>query len=443
MTIKEILVPDIGDFSEVELIEILVAPGDTIAVDDPLITLESDKASMEVPASDAGIVKELKVTLGDKLSEGSLILLLEVEEGAAAAEPKAAEPTSVTPPAPATAIAPVNAVAVTSSAAPVTEPATNLRDVSFERTHASPAVRRIAREKGIDLNTLQGTGRKGRITREDLSNAGQRVLKAFVESTKGGQPAGSSTAAPTTSGIPAIPEQDFSKFGEIEFQPLSKIKRLTGINLSRAWLNVPHVTHHDETDISEVEAFRKSLKTETEKQGVRVTLLSFFMKACAAALKSYPTFNSSLDGSGENLILKKYINIGIAVDTPNGLVVPVIRDVDKKSIFELSAELMEMSVKARDKKLKPADMQGATFTISSLGGIGGTAFTPIVNAPEVAILGLTRSQMKPVWNGSEFIPRLMQPMSLSYDHRVIDGAQAAHFVRTLGILMNDVRRLLL
>ncbi len=405
MTIKEILVPDIGDFSDVEIIEILVAPGDTIAVDDALITLESDKASMEVPSSDAGVVKEIKVALGDKVSEGSLVVLLEVEAAATDSAPAAV----AQPAAPAVEAAPV-AAATASTASSTTSAASDLRQVSFERTHASPAVRRIAREKGIDLNTLQGTGRKGRITREDLSNAGQRVLKAFVE---------------------------------IEFQPLSKIKRLTGINLSRAWLNVPHVTHQDETDITEVEAFRKSLKAETEKQGVRVTLLSFFMKACAAALKTYPTFNSSLDGSGENLILKKYINIGIAVDTPNGLVVPVIRDVDQKSIFELSAELMEMSVKARDKKLKPADMQGATFTISSLGGIGGTAFTPIVNAPEVAILGLTRSQMKPVWNGSEFVPRLMQPMSLSYDHRVIDGAQAAHFVRTLGILMNDVRRLLL
>jgi len=437
VTIKEIVVPDIGDFSEVELIEILVAPGDTIAVDDPLITLESDKASMEVPSSDAGVVKEIKVALGDKLSEGSLILLLEVADAAAAAAPKSAQPAAAATPTP----APVAAPPTPASAAPVTEPAVDLRSVSFERTHASPSVRRIAREKGIDLNTLQGTGRKGRITQEDLANAGQRVLQALAsgqfEAPK------SAATAPAGTGIPAIPEQDFSKFGEVEFQPLSKIKRLTGINLSRAWLNVPHVTHHDETDITEVDAFRKSLKADAEKQGVRVTLLSFFMKACAVSLKAYPTFNSSLDGSGENLILKKYIHIGVAVDTPNGLVVPVIRDVDQKSIFDISAELMEMSAKARDKKLKPGDMQGATFTISSLGGIGGTAFTPIVNAPEVAILGLTRSQMKPVWNGSEFIPRLMQPMSLSYDHRVIDGAQAAHFVRHLGILMNDVRRLLL
>ena len=438
MTIKEIHVPDIGDFSEVEIIEILVAPGDTIAVDDPLITLESDKASMEVPSSDAGVVKELKVSLGDKVSEGSPVLLLEVEGEAVASQQAAPEtgPSSETPEPPATPVE--TAAQAAAPAAPVTEPAVDLRNVSFERTHASPSVRRIAREKGIDLNSVQGSGRKGRITREDLANARQSVPPAFVKGeVETAQPAAAG------SGIPPIPEQDFARFGEVEFQPLSKIKRLTGSNLSRAWLNVPHVTHHDECDITEVEAFRKSLKTEAEKEGVRVTLLSFFMKACAASLKAYPSFNASLDGSGENLILKKYIHIGIAVDTPNGLVVPVIRDVDKKSIFEISAELMEMSAKARDKKLKPGDMQGGTFTISSLGGIGGTAFTPIVNAPEVAILGLTRSQMKPVWDGSEFIPRLMQPMSLSYDHRVIDGAEAARFVRHLGILMNDVRRLLL
>lgn len=447
MTIKEIVVPDIGDFTDVELIEILVAPGDAVAVDDPLITLESDKASMEIPSPEAGVVKELKVALGDKVSEGSPILLMEVVADAGVAQPAEppAAPAAPEPaaPEPAAPVAPAAASAPTPAATPApasAAPAADLRHISFERTHASPSVRRIAREKGIDLNTLQGTGRKGRITREDLANAGQRVLQALVS----GQLEEPKPAAPAAgSGIPPIPEQDFSKFGEVEFQPLSKIKRLTGINLSRSWLNVPHVTHHDETDITEVEAFRKSLKAEAEKQGVRVTLLSFFMKACAATLKAYPTFNSSLDGSGENLILKKYFHIGIAVDTPNGLVVPVIRDVDQKSIFQISAELMEMSAKARDKKLKPGDMQGATFTISSLGGIGGTAFTPIVNAPEVAILGLTRSQMKPVWNGSEFVPRLMQPMSLSYDHRVIDGAQAAHFVRHLGVLMNDVRRLLL
>jgi len=416
VTIKEIVVPDIGDFSEVEIIEILVASGDSVELDDALITLESDKASMEIPATDAGVVRELKVKLGDKVGEGSVILLLEVESepevAAAASEPVAA-----------TTAEPKPAVAATDGSS-----------ISFERVHASPSIRRQAREKGIDLNAIRGSGRKGRITGEDLDGS--------AESTAAGS-AAAPTGTETGRSIAPVPEQDFSRFGDVELQPLSKIKRLTGINLSRAWLNVPHVTHQDETDITEVEAFRKSLKADAEKQGLRVTLLSFFMKACAASLKTYPAFNSSLDGSGENLILKRYINIGIAVDTPNGLVVPVIREVDRKTIFELSAELAEASLNAREKKLKPGDMQGGTFTISSLGGIGGTGFTPIVNAPEVAILGLTRSQMKPVWNGSEFTPRLMQPMSLSYDHRVIDGAQAAHFVRHLGLLMSDVRRLLL
>lgn len=425
MSIKEICVPDIGDFSDVELIEILVSVGDTVAVEDPLITLESDKASMEIPSSAAGVVKEIKVSMGDTLSEGSLILLLESAESATAADSAPAA-------APAQAAAPAaEAPATTASPASNTPAAPS---ASFDRLHASPSVRRMARERGIDINGITGSGRKGRITKDDLTNIGKAPAAAKSAASAG---------VTTGSGIPPIPAVDFSKFGEVETLALSKIKRLTGINLSRSWLNVPHVTHNDETDITEVDAFRKSLKAEAEKSGVRVTLLSFFMKACAASLQAYPTFNSSLDPSGESLIMKKYFNIGIAVDTPNGLVVPVIRDVDQKSIFELSAELAEMSVKARDKKLKPADMQGATFTISSLGGIGGTSFTPIVNAPEVAILGLTRSSMKPVWNGSEFIPRLMQPMSLSYDHRVIDGAQAAHFVRHLGQLMNDVRRLLL
>jgi len=420
MSIQEIKVPDIGDFSDVDVIEVLVAPGDTLAVDDPMITLESDKASMEVPTPAAGVVKAVKVSVGDQVSEGDLVLLLEAE-GAAAASPESRPEEPVPVPA---APAPV-AAASTSSA------------VSFDRVHASPSVRRLAREQRIDLNQVTGSGRKGRVTKDDLSN--YAINGAKPSST----PVTSAAPAEGGAGIPAIPAVDFSKFGDVETLALSKIKRLTGVNLSRAWLNVPHVTHHDETDITEVEAFRKSLKSEAEKQGLRVTLLSFFMKSCAATLQAFPTFNASLDPTGENLILKKYVHISIAVDTPNGLVVPVVRNVDQKSIYELSAELAEISAKARDKKLMPGDMQGGTFTISSLGGIGGTAFTPIVNAPEVAILGLTRSQMKPVWDGSEFIPRLMQPLSLSYDHRVIDGAEAARFVRHLGILMNDVRRLIL
>ncbi|GAB4362459.1 MAG: dihydrolipoyllysine-residue acetyltransferase [Gammaproteobacteria bacterium] len=421
--IKQIKVPDIGDFSGVDVIEVLVSPGDAVAVDDPIITLESDKASMEVPSPAAGVVKEVKVSVGDKVSEGDLVLLLEAE-GSATAEPADAE-REVPPP------APQDSVEAPAPSAPLAAAP------SFDRVHASPSVRRQARERQIDLTRVTGSGRKGRITSEDLAK--------FAQS--GGKPSPASAvahAAPEAgAGIPAIPAVDFAKFGAVETVALSKIKRLTGQNLSRAWLNIPHVTHHDECDITEVEAFRKSLKAEAEKQGLRVTLLSFFMKACAATLKAFPTFNASLDASGDNLILKKYLHIGIAVDTSNGLVVPVVRDVDRKSIYELSAELAEISAKARAKKLMPGDMQGGSFTISSLGGIGGTAFTPIVNAPEVAILGLTRSQMKPVWNGSEFVPRLMQPMSLSYDHRVIDGAEAARFVRHLGELMSDVRRLLL
>lgn len=413
MTTKEILVPDIGDFQDVEIIEVLVAAGDSIALDDPLITLESDKASMDVPSTDSGTVKQVKVDLGDKVSEGDLILLLDVAVAEEASRTEVPAPRETSPAA---------------TAALATPAATSTAGVSFERVHASPSVRRIARERRIDLNQVKGTGRKGRVTNEDLDRFEKRAPA----------PAASESAP----AIPPIPAVDFARFGETEVQPLNKIKRLTGINLSRAWLNVPHVTHHDEADITELEAFRQALKPRAEKAGVRVTLLSFFMKACAATLQAFPSFNASLDPSGENLILKKYYHIGIAVDTPNGLVVPVIRDVDKKGLFELSAELAEMSSKARDKKLTPGEMQGGTFTISSLGGIGGTSFTPIVNAPEVAILGLTRSQHKPIPQGDGFVFRLMQPMSLSYDHRVIDGAQAARFVKQLGELVNDIRLLL-
>jgi pyruvate dehydrogenase E2 component (dihydrolipoamide acetyltransferase) len=412
VTTKEILVPDIGDFQDVEIIDVLVALGDSIALDDPLITLESDKAAMDVPSPKPGTVKELKVNLGDKVSEGDLILLLDVAEAEEASEAEAPAPSETIP-------------ATTAREASAPPPTAG---VSFERVHASPSVRRIARERRIDLNQVKGTGRKGRVTKEDLDRF--EVGKVAPAATQG------------TPAIPPIPAVDFAKFGEIEAQPLSKIKRLTGINLSRAWLNVPHVTHHDEVDITDLEAFRQALKPRAEKAGVRVTLLSFFMKACAVMLQAFPSFNASLDPSGENLIFKKYYHIGIAVDTPNGLVVPVIRDVEKKGLFDLSAELAEVSGKARDKKLTPVDMQGGTFTISSLGGIGGTSFTPIVNAPEVAILGLTRSQQKPIPQGEGFEFRLMQPMSLSYDHRVIDGAEAARFVKQLGELVNDIRLLL-
>ena len=438
---EEVKVPDIGDFSEVDIIEVLVSPGDSVKQDDPLITLESDKASMEIPSPKSGTVQEVKVKVGDKVGEGSVILTLETGAADSGAPPpaqpapaksgKAGMPSAPsasqseepTDPPPEPRKPPVSEV-------PVDEP-------SFARVHASPSVRRFARELGADLGKVEGTGRKGRITKEDVQNFVKRILQ-------GAPAAASAAAAPTGgAGIPPIPPQDFSKFGEVEEKPLSRIKRLTATNLHRSWLNVPHVTHHDEADITDTEAFRKSLKDEAEKAGVRVTLLAFLMKASVSALKAFPNFNASLSADGEKLILKKYYHLGIAVDTPDGLVVPVVRDVDKKSIFELSGELGGISKKARDKKLGPAEMQGACFTISSLGGIGGTAFTPIVNAPEVAILGVTRAQMKPVWNGKEFTPQLMQPLSLSFDHRVIDGAEAARFVKHLGTVLSDVRRLLL
>ncbi len=425
----EIRVPDIGDFKNVDVIEVLIQPGQQIILDTPLITLESDKSSMEIPSTMAGVVKEIKVKIGDKVSEGDLIVLLEGSESLETAEVKDEANRAST--------SVILETAQESSIATVSS--ASLPD--FSLIHASPSVRKLAREKNVDLRLIAGTGPKNRVTREDV----EKFLQA---GTAGAKPTAisaetRSTGAPMSSGIPPIPTVDFAKFGPVTVQPLNKIKRLTGQNLHRAWLNVPHVTHQDECDITELEDFRKSLKEETEKQNIRVTLLAFILKAVASSLKVFPSFNASLDETGENLILKQYFHLGLAVDTPNGLVVPVIRDVDQKSVFDLSSELAVMSKKARDKKLTPSEMQGATFTLSSLGGIGGTAFTPIVNAPEVAILGLTRSQMKPVWDGKAFIPRLMQPLSLSYDHRVIDGAEAARFVRHLGILLSDIRRLLL
>ena len=429
---QEVKVPDIGDFNEVDVIEVLVAPGDKIAEEDPLITLESDKASMEIPSPAAGVIKDVKIKVGDKVSEGSLILLL---EGAGGGERPAREETKAeqTP----AAQAPKSAGSV--SAAERREPPVaheKIDEKAFASVHASPSIRRFARELGVDLGRVQGSGRKGRITKEDVQD--------FVKQAMAGPAAAPApTATASGMGIPPIPEVDFSQFGEIEEKPLERIQKISGPHLHRAWLNVPMVTHHDEADITELEDFRQSLKAESEKSGVRVTALAFLMKALANTLKAFPTLNSSLSPDSANLILKKYYHIGIAVDTPNGLVVPVFRDVDKKSIFELSADLGTTSKKARDGKLGPKDMQGGCMSISSLGGIGGTAFTPIVNAPEVAILGVTRSQMKPVWNGKEFIPRLMMPLDLSYDHRVIDGALAARFMVQLCQNLSDLRRLLL
>ncbi len=425
----EVCVPDIGDFAEVEVIELLVGVGDTVTEEQSLITLESDKASMEVPSPQGGRVVGLKVAVGDRVSEGSPILLLEPAGGAAAPAP-AASATAATPPA-AAAPAPVEAA----KPAPREAPLPQLDEPGFRRAHASPAVRRFARELGADLARVEGTGPKGRILKDDV--------KAWIKKALTGGRAAPATTPAAGAGIPPIPAVDFGQFGDIEAVDLPRIKRLSGPHLHRAWLNLPMVTHHDEADVTEMEAFRASLKAEAEKRGVRVTALVFIMKALVDALRAYPDFNASLSPDGQQLIRKKFFNVGIAVDTPNGLVVPVIRGVDGKSLFELSAELAEVSAKARDGKLAPGDMQGGCISISSLGGIGGTAFTPIVNAPEVAILGVTRARMQPVWDGAEFVPRLMLPLDLTYDHRVIDGASAARFCARLCQTLGDIRRLLL
>ncbi len=426
---KEIFVPNIGDFDAVEVIEILVSEGDTVAAEDSLISVESDKASMEIPAPEAGVVKEIKVSIGDEVSEGSLILLLEPSAEGAAPAPEADVPAPVAEPAPAAEVAPVLAPAPKPAApAPRPSPTAKIDEASFSKAYATPSVRKFARELGVDLGKVDGSGRKGRITKEDVQGFVKRALS---------QPAGGGL------GVAPMPEIDFSKWGEIETQPLSKINKLTGQFLHRNWVTIPHVTQFDEADITDMEVFRKGLAADYKEKGIRITPLVFLMKAIVSAMKEYPRFNSSLDSTGENLIMKHYYNVGIAIDTPDGLVVPVVQDVDRKSIVELAVELGEISVKAREKKLKPADMQGGSITISSLGGIGGTKFTPIVNAPEVAILGVSRSKMQPVWNGKEFEPRLMLPLSLSYDHRVIDGADGARFTSFLSRVLSDTRRLLL
>jgi len=427
---KEILVPDIGDFSEVEVIEILVSPGDTVNAEDSLISVESDKAAMEIPCPEAGTVKEIKVALGDQVSEGSLLLILEPGEAAAtASEPVAAAAPAPKAEAPAAKAEPTPAPKPAAAKPAKQSPTAKIDEASFSKAHASPSVRKFARELGVDLGKVDGTGRKGRITKGDVQGFVKRALT---------QP-----AAGGGLGVAPMPEIDFSQWGEIETKPLSKINKLTGQFLHRNWVTIPHVTQFDEADITDMEAFRKGLAADYKDKGIRITPLVFMMKAVVSALKEYPRFNSSLDATGENLIMKSYYNVGIAIDTPDGLVVPVIQGVDRKSIVDLAVELGEISIKARDKKLKPSDMQGGSITISSLGGIGGTKFTPIVNAPEVAILGVSRSKMQPVWNGSEFDPRLMLPLSLSYDHRVIDGADGARFTSFLSRVLSDTRRLLL
>jgi len=434
MAIQEILVPDIGSFKDVEIIEVLVSVGDTIAVEDSLITIESDKSSMEIPSPVAGVIKELKVKVGDRISEGSLMVVMEVAEaGVVAATPAPVIAAPVIKPeiaAPAPAPAPAPVIAAPKPAAP----APTAPKLDFSKAYATPSVRKFARELGADLNKVKGSGRKGRITQDDV--------KGFIKDVMsfGGMP--SAAASGNTLGVAPMPDIDFSQWGAIETVPLSRINKLTGEFLHRNWVHIPHVTQFDQADITDLEAFRKQLNEENAKSGMKITPLVFIMKAVVAGLKAYPRFNSSLDAKGENLIRKSYYNVGVAVDTPDGLVVPVFRDVDKKSIMQLSEELKEMSAKARDKKLKPADMQGGCFSISSLGGIGGTKFTPIVNAPEVAILGVSKSDIQPVWNGKEFAPRLMLPLSLSYDHRVIDGAAGARFTTYLAKMLGDIRRLL-
>ncbi len=419
----EVKVPDIGDFKDVPVIEIHVKPGDTIKADDPLVTLESDKATMDVPADRDGTVEAVLVKVGDRVGEGTAVITL---TASAADAPVTPPPSVIAQQEPAPAPKPTSA--------PPAQPAAAAAAADAGTVHASPSVRRLARELEVDLAKVKGTGEKGRITKDDV--------KGFLRGPA--IPAAAAAAAPSGGmGIPEIPAQDFSKFGPIESKPLARIKRLSGPHLHRSWLNVPHVTHGDEADITEVEAYRKELDGAAKEKGYRVTLLAFLMKASVSALKAYPEFNSSLSPEKDALIYKRYYNVGIAVDTPEGLVVPVFKDVDRKGIDELSKELGTLSKKARDGKLGPADMQGGTFTISSLGGIGGTDFTPIVNAPEVAILGVVRSKMAPVWDGKEFQPRLMQPLYVSYDHRVIDGALAARFTRHLCHVLEDVRRLVL
>lgn len=426
MTI-DVKVPDIGDFTDVPIVSILVSVGDTIAEEDPIVELESDKATMEVPSSASGVVKEIKVSEGDSVSEGSLILVL---EGKGSGDAPKDEPKSEPKSEPAK---PQDSAPSKQADTPSESPKPAKTDAGFGKVHASPSVRAYARRVEVDLTKVNGSGRKGRILREDV----EKALKAQTVPA-----AASGGAAQGAMGIPPIPAVDFSKFGPTEDVEMSRIKKLSGPALHRSWLNIPHVTHNDEADITDLDKYRKEMDTMAKEDGYRVTLLSFVIKASVSALKQHWEFNSSIHPDGDKLIKKDFYNIGFAADTPNGLMVPVIKDADRKGLVDISKELMSLSKAARDGELKSKDMQGATFTISSLGGIGGTSFTPIVNAPEVAILGLTRSKMAPVWNGEEFAPRLMQPLSLSYDHRAVDGALAARFCVTLKTLLGDMRKLM-
>ena len=435
----EVRVPDIGDFKDVAVIEVLVKPGDSIAVEQSLITVESDKASMEIPSSAAGVLKELKVKVGDKVNIGDLLAVLE-GVAAAAPAPAAAAPAPAPAPAPVAQVAAVAPVAATVSVAaapahnPTATPALGL-------PHASPSVRKFARELGVPLAEVKGSGQKGRITAEDVQAFTRSVMSGAVQTLA--QAAKAPAAGGSGVGLDLLPwpKVDFAKFGPIERKEMSRIKKISGANLTRNAVVIPAVTNFDDADITELEAFRVATNKENEKSGIKVTMLAFLIKACVAALKKFPEFNSSLDGDA--LIYKQFWHIGFAADTPNGLVVPVIKDADKKGVLQISQEMAELAKKARDGKLSPADMSGATFTISSLGGIGGRYFTPIINAPEVAILGVCKSQTEPVWDGKQFVPRLMLPLSLTWDHRVIDGAAAARFNAYLGQILADFRRVLL
>ena len=426
--IKQVLTPDIGDYQDVPVIEVLVKAGDTVKAEQSLLTLETDKATMDVPAPFDGVVKEVKAKVGDKISEGSLLALIEVsgetqippsppfaKGGTAATLPKTTTPTLTAAPVPHFEKGGLEGRA---------------GGVGISKSHASPSIRRFARELGVDLARVKGSGEKNRVTKSDVQN----FVKAALAQPQGG---GGGLQ------VLAMPVVNFAKFGAIETRPLSRIQKISGANLHRNWVTIPHITQHDEADITDMEAFRKQLGEEYSKQGIKITPLAFMLKAVEEALQQFPGFNASLDASGESLVLKKYFHIGVAVDTPDGLMVPVLRDVNQKGLVQLARELGEISAKARDKKIAAADMQGGCFTISSLGGIGGTAFTPIINAPEVAILGVSRASMKPVYKEGGFVPRLMLPLSLSYDHRVIDGAAAVRFTTFLGQVLSDVRRLAL
>ena len=434
--LRDVLLPDIGDFHDVEVIEILVGVGDEVAEEQSLLTLESDKATMEIPAPFAGVVESVSTTTGQKVNKGDLLFRLRAPaQGGGASGGDTGVAVTSEPLQPQVA-AQVEVERAVGEKEPLRRPViARPDDAPRGKAHASPGVRRFARELGVDLYQVPGSGPKGRITKEDVQGYVKRALSS-----------GAPVAAPSGSAglaLPAMPEIDFSQFGDIEEKPLGRIKKLSGAHLHRAWLNVPHVTQFDEADITELEAFRKSQKDEAARADVKLTFMPFLMKAVCKAMAEYPQFNSSLSPDGDKLILKKYMHIGVAVDTPNGLVVPVIRDVDKKGVFDLARDLGEMSEKARAGKLSPGDMQGGSLSISSLGGIGGTQFTPIVNAPEVAILGISRAEMKPKWDGAAFAPRLVMPFSLSYDHRVIDGAEGVRFTRYLGLLLGDIRKLLL